>query len=74
MTYEVGEKQLLPHIIFQTGNKEIPNLRTDDFPSVAAGDQVNILWVGESDRFVFFKYAKGYSSATIYNCTFDKKE
>ena len=73
MTYEVGEKQLLPHIIFQTGNKESPNLRTDDFPSAAAGDQVNILWVGESDRFVFFKYAKGYSSATIYNCAFDKK-
>lgn len=73
MTYEVGDKQILPHIIFRTGNKEIPDLQLDGIPSSAVSDQINILWVGESDRFIFFKYAKGYSAMTTYNCAFDKK-
>jgi hypothetical protein len=73
MTYEVGDKQILPHIIFRTGNKEIPDLQLDGIPSSAVSDQINILWVGESDRFIFFKYAKGYSAMTTYNCALDKK-
>lgn len=73
MTYEVGEKQLLPHIIFQTGNKYISSLQSDGLPSSTVSDQINLLWIGESDRFVFFKYAKGHSVLTTYSCAFDKK-
>lgn len=70
--YEITGKELLPHIIFHTGNKSDAYKRHEDLQYVS--NQKFLLWTEETSRFIFFQYGIGYSMSTIYNGVYDKKD
>lgn len=70
--YEITGKELLPHIIFHTGNKSDAYKRHEDLQYVS--NQKFLLWTEETSRFIFFQYGIGYSMSAIYNGVYDKKD